>query len=117
MNFVLAFIFGGLLCALGQIIMDLTKLTPARIMVGYVCVGAALGGIGIYDKFVEIAHAGATVPLMGFGNVLSKGVISTIDEKGVLGIFMGGLSASAAGITAAVIFGFLTAAIFNSKEK
>ena len=117
MNFIIAFFIGGLICIIGQIFIDKTKLTPARIMVGYVVCGVILGGIGIYDKFIEFAGAGVTVPLLGFGNTLAKGVREGIDKNGVLGILTGGLVASAAGITAAVVFGYLNAMIFKPKSK
>ncbi len=117
MNFVTAFIIGGLICVVGQILIDKTHLTPARIMVGYVVAGAILGGLGIYQKFADFAGAGATVPLLGFGNSLAKGTIQAVQEKGILGIFTGGLTATSAGIAAAVIFGYLNALIFNSRTK
>ena len=117
MNFLIAFLFGGLICVVGQIFIDKTKLTPARIMVGYVVAGVILGGIGVYEAFIEFAGAGATVPLLGFGNTLAKGVREAINEKGALGILTGGLIASAGGITAAVVFGYLNAMIFKPKTK
>lgn len=117
MNFLIAFLIGGLICVVGQIFIDKTKLTPARIMVGYVVAGVILGGIGVYEAFIEFAGAGATVPLLGFGNTLAKGVREAINEKGALGILTGGLIASAGGITAAVVFGYLNAMIFKPKTK
>lgn len=117
MNFVIAFLVGGLICCVGQVLLDKTKLTPARIMVGYVVCGTVLGAFGIYDKLVDFAGAGATVPLLGFGNSLAKGAIEAVDKYGILGIFSGALSATAAGIAAAVIFGYLFALIFSPKEK
>lgn len=117
MNFVYAFIAGGLICVIGQILIDRTKLTPARIMVGYVVAGVILGSFGLYDKFVDFAGAGATVPLAGFGNSLVKGVLQAVEEKGALGILTGHLSATSAGIAAAIIFGYLNAVIFSPKEK
>ncbi len=117
MNFLIAFLIGGLICVVGQIFIDKTKLTPARIMVGYVVAGVILGGIGVYEAFIEFAGAGATVPLLGFGNTLTKGVREAINEKGALGILTGGLIASAGGITAAVVFGYLNAMIFKPKTK
>ncbi len=117
MNFVIAFLIGGLICVIGQILIDKTHLTPARIMVGYVCVGAILGGLGIYDMLVDFAGAGATVPLLGFGNSLAKGAMEAVQEKGFLGIFTGGLTATSAGIAAAIIFGYLNALIFQSRSK
>lgn len=117
MNFAVAFVIGGLICVVGQILIDKTKLTPARIMVGYVVCGTVLGGIGVYDKFDEFAGAGATVPLLGFGNSLAKGVIESVKEKGVLGLVTGHLSATSAGISAAIIFGYLNGIIFKPKGK
>lgn len=117
MNFVTAFLVGGLICAVGQILIDETNLTPARIMVGYVTLGVVLGGIGIYDRFIDFAGAGASVPLLGFGNSLVKGVFEAVDEKGLLGVFTGALGATAAGITGAVVFGYLNALIFKSRGK
>ena len=117
MIFVIAFLIGGLICVIGQILIDKTHLTPARIMVGYVCLGAVLGGFGIYDMLIDFAGAGATVPLLGFGNSLAKGAIEAVQEKGILGIFTGGLTATSAGIAAAIIFGYLNALIFQSRSK
>ena len=117
MDYLKAFLAGGLLCLIGQILIDKTKLTPARILVSYVVIGVILGATGIYEKFVEFAGAGATVPLTGFGNTLAKGVREAVAEKGLLGAFTGGLSSSAAGITAALLFGFLVALLFRAKEK
>lgn len=115
MDYINAFWIGGLICALVQILMDRTKLMPGRIMVMLVCTGAVLSAIGIYEPFVEYAGAGASVPLLGFGNVLFKGVKEAIQEYGFLGIFMGGLKASAVGISAAVIFGYLASVVFKPK--
>ena len=109
-----AFLVGGALCAVGQVLIDYTKLTPARILTAYVVAGVALG---IYPKLVELAGGGASVPLTGFGNLLAEGVRESVDEKGLLGIFMGGLTASSAGITAAMVFGVVCAAIFRPKQK
>lgn len=117
MQYLNAFWVGGLLCAIAQVLIDKTKLTPARILVLYVVVGAALGGLGIYDKIVDYAGAGATVPLMGFGNVLAQGVKQAVDSDGILGIITGGAAAAAGGISAAVLFGFLMALIFKPKAK
>lgn len=111
------FLVGGGICAVGQILLDYTKITPARILVLFVTLGIVLGGIGIYQPFAEWAGCGATVPLTGFGNMLAQGVKKAVDEKGVLGIFTGGLTASAGGITAAISFGLLTAACFKPKDK
>jgi len=117
MDFVKAFIIGGLLCVIGQILIDKTKLTPARILVSYVVIGVVLGAIGLYEPLVEFAGAGATVPLTGFGNTLAKGVREAVDEKGFLGIFTGGLRSSAGGITAAIAAGLLVSLIFKPKDK
>lgn len=112
-----AFIIGGLICVVGQVLMDTTKLTPARFLVMFVVLGAALGAFGIYDKLIDFAGAGATVPLPGFGNTLAKSVIKEVDEIGLLGAFTGGVKGAAAGITAAVFFGYLMSIIFNPKTK
>lgn len=117
MDYLKAFLVGGLLCVIGQILIDRTKLTPARILVAYVVAGVLLGAVGLYDKLVDFAGAGATVPLTGFGNTLTRGVKKAVDEDGALGILTGGLTASAAGITAAVIFGLLASLIFKPKDK
>lgn len=111
------FLVGGAICALGQILIDRTMLTPARILSGCVVLGVLLGGVGIYAPFAEWAGAGASVPLLGFGNTLAKGVREAIAEKGALGILTGGLTASAGGITAAVFFSLLAALLFKSREK
>lgn len=117
MEYVYAFVFGGILCAIGQILMDKTKLTPARILVGYVVIGVALGAIGIYEPFSELAGAGATVPLSGFGNLLAKGVRDAVDKDGFIGILTGGLEAAAGGVTAAIFAGLIVALIFKAKDK
>ncbi len=117
MNYIWAFIVGGIFCAIGQVLIDYTKLTPARILVAYVVSGVVLGAIGIYDKLIEFAGAGASVPLTGFGNLLANGVKKAIAEDGLLGILTGGLTASAAGITTAIISGLLVALIFKPKMK
>lgn len=117
MNYIVAFIIGGIICVAGQILIDKTKLTPARIMVGYVVAGVILGGFGIYNVLVNFAGAGATVPLLGFGNNLANGVREAVDKNGVIGIFTGALSTTAGGITAAVIFGYLNAIVFKPKTK
>ncbi len=114
---VYAFLVGGLLCAIGQLLIDLTKLTPARILVGYVVGGVILTAIGLYDKLVKFAGAGATVPLTGFGYSLAKGVEKAIAEYGAIGILCGGLTATAAGITAAMVFGVLMSIFFKSGDK
>ena len=112
-----AFLVGGLFCAVGQVLSDKTKLTPARILVGYVVAGVLLSALGLYQPLVEFAGAGATVPLTGFGHLLATGVQKAVAEKGILGALTGGLTASAAGITAAMIFGLLVALIFNPGDK
>lgn len=115
MDYLKAFIVGGLICVVGQILIDKTKLTPARILVSYVVLGVALQIFGWYEKLVNFAGAGATVPLTGFGYTLANGVKKTVAEHGVIGIFTGGITAGAAGISAAIIFGFLAALIFKPK--
>lgn len=112
-----AFFVGGLFCAVGQVLIDKTKLTPARILVGYVVTGVLLSALGLYQPIVDFAGAGATVPLTGFGHLLATGVQKAVTEKGFLGVLTGGLTASAAGITAAMIFGLLVALIFNPGDK
>lgn len=112
-----AFATGGVLCAIGQALIDRTALTPARILTSYVVAGVILGAVGLYEPLVEWAGAGASVPLTGFGNTLAKGVREAVAEQGVLGAFTGGLTAAAGGIAAAICFGFLAAAVFNPKEK
>ena len=117
MDYIKAFLVGGLLCLIGQILIDKTKLTPARILVSYVVAGVFLGGIGFYDKVVDFAGAGAIVPLTGFGNTLAKGVRDAVQSEGVLGILTGGLKASSGGITAAIIAGLVVSLIFKPKDK
>ena len=117
MNYVIAFITGGVICALSQILLDRTKLMPGRVMVILVCSGAVLGALGVYEPFVEFAGAGATVPLTGFGNTLWKGVRDAVDEHGLLGLFLGGFKASAAGISAALILSYIASWIFKPKMK
>lgn len=117
MDYLKAFVIGGILCVIGQILIDKTKLTPARILVGYVVAGVILGGIGLYEPLAEYAGAGATVPLTGFGNNLAKGVREAINENGFLGIFTGGLKATAGGIAAAIVAGLLASLIFKPKDK
>ena len=112
-----AFLCGGLLCAVGQVLIDYTKLTPARILTAYVTGGVLLSAFGWYQKLVDWAGAGASVPLTGFGHLLAKGVRKAVDEDGFLGIFTGGLTAAAGGITAALVFGLLAALIFRPKDK
>ena len=117
MVYVKAFLVGGIICALVQVLMEKTKLLPGRIMVLLVCSGAVLGFAGVYQTFVDFAGAGATVPLLGFGNTLWKGMKEAIDQDGFLGIFRGGFTASAAGICAALVFGYLASIIFQPKMK
>ena len=117
MDYVNAFWVGGLICALVQILMEKTKLLPGRIMVMLVCLGALLGAVQIYEPFLEYAGAGASVPLLGFGNVLWKGIKEAVDQNGFLGIFMGGFKSSAVGISAALIFGYIASLIFQPKMK
>ena len=117
MDYLKAFLVGGLLCLIGQILIDKTKLTPARILVSYVVIGVFLGAIGLYQPLVEFGGAGATVPLTGFGNTLAKGVKEAIQKDGFLGIFTGGLKASAGGITAAIFAGLLASIVFKAKDK
>ena len=117
MDYLKAFAVGGALCVIGQILIDKTKLTPARILVAYVVAGVILGGIGIYQPLVDFAGAGAAVPLLGFGNTLAKGVREAIHQTGFLGNFTGGLKAAAGGITAAIFAGLLVSLIFKDKDK
>ena len=117
MEYLNAFLCGGLLCAVGQIILDRTNLTPARILTGYVVCGGLLQAVGVYQYVVDWGGAGATVPLTGFGYSLAKGVAKAVTEKGLLGIITGGLTATAGGIAAAVVFGLLMAVLFRPKEK
>ncbi len=112
-----AFMIGGVICALVQILLDRTKLMPGRVMVLLVCSGVVLGFFGIYQPFQEFAGAGASVPLLGFGNLLWKGVREAVDKEGFIGIFRGGFKASAAGISAALIFGYLASWVFEPKMK
>ncbi len=117
MDYLKAFVVGGLLCVIGQILIDKTKLTPARILVSYVVAGVFLGAVGLYQHLIDFAGAGPTVPLTGFGSNLAKGVKEAVDEHGFLGIFTGGLTATAGGIAAAVVFGWLAGLIFKPKDK
>ena len=117
MDYIKAFWVGGLICALVQILLDRSKLMPGRVMVLLVCTGSVLGFFNLYDAIIEYAGAGASVPLLGFGNTLWKGVKEAIEQNGLLGIFMGGFQASAVGISAALIFGYLASLIFNPKMK
>ena len=117
MDYIKAFVVGGLLCLIGQILIDKTKLTPARILVSDVVIGVLLGAVGLYQPLVEFAGAGATVPLTGFGNTLAKGVKEAIQQDGFLGIFTGGRKATAGGITAAILSGLVVSLIFKAKDK
>ena len=116
-DYVKAFVFGGLICVVGQILMDKTKFSPARILVSFVVIGAVLGGLGLYKPFVDFAGAGASVPLPGFGYLLVKGVTEAVDQHGAMGIISGGIKAAAVGLTAACIGAFLVSLLFNPKEK
>ncbi len=117
MDYLKAFVVGGLICVTGQILIDKTKLTSARILVLFVVIGCILGGLGWYDKLTDFAGAGASVPLPGFGNTLAKGVKAEVDSRGFAGALTGGLKSASGGITAAIVFAFITALIFNPKEK
>lgn len=117
MDYIKAFLVGGIFCLIGQLLIDKTKLTPARILVSYVVIGVLLSAVGVYERLVEFAGAGASVPLTGFGNTLAKGVREAVDEKGFLGIFIGGLKAAAGGITTAIIAGLIAGTIFKAKDK
>lgn len=117
MNYIIAFFVGGAICLIGQILIDKTKLTPARILVGYVVCGVLLGASGLYQKLIDFAGAGASVPLVGFGSLLAKGVQKAVDQDGFLGIFTGGLTASSGGITAAIVFGLTVGLLFRPKDK
>lgn len=117
MEYLYAFIVGGLFCVIGQILIDKTKLTPARILVSYVVIGVILGGIGIYKPLADFAGAGATVPLTGFGYLLANGVKEAIDQSGFIGILTGGLKSAAGGIAAAILFGLIVSLLFKAKDK
>ena len=117
MDYLKAFLCGGILCAIGQILIDKTKLTPARILSGYVVAGVILGAVGIYQPIADFAGAGATVPLTGFGNLLAKGVREAVDKDGFIGIFTGGLKATAGGITVAILAGLVASILFKDKDK
>lgn len=117
MEYLNAFLCGGIFCAVGQILIDKTQLTPARILTGYVVAGVLLGALGVYQPIADWGGAGATIPLTGFGFSLAKGVKKAVAEQGWLGVFTGGLTATAGGITAAVVFGVLMALLFKSGEK
>ena len=117
MEYLRAFLCGGALCVIGQLLIDKTKLTPARILVVYVTLGVVLGGVGLYEPIADWGGAGATVPLTGFGYLLSKGVKQAVADQGLLGVLTGGITAAAGGITAAIFFGFLVSLLFKSKPK
>ena len=117
MNYLLAFLFGGLICALAQILIDLTKLTPARILTGCVTLGVFLSAIGVYKPFSELARAGASVPLTGFGHLMAEGVREAVEKDGALGIITGGISSAAAGITAAIVLGLAASVLGKSRLK
>lgn len=117
MMFLKAFLVGGLICVIGQLLIDLTKMTPARILVLFVCLGVLLGGIGLYPKLVDFAGAGATVPLTGFGNALAEGVRDAIRKDGFLGVITGGFQACAAGVTVAMLSGLVVALVCRPKDK
>ena len=116
-RYIWAFVMGGLFCVIAQVFIDKTALTPARILVSYVVGGVVLKGLGVYESLKDLAGAGATVPLTGFGYNLAKGVEKAVDEQGLIGVLTGGLTASAGGIAAALCFGFLAAVIFKSRQK
>lgn len=117
MDVIKAFVVGGLICAVTQILLDRTKLMPGRVMVILVCLGTVLGAVGLYEPFQEFAGAGASVPLTGFGNTLWKGVKEAVDQNGFIGIFMGGFKASAVGISAALVLSYLASLVFKPKMK
>ena len=117
MDYIKAFIVGGSICVIGQLLMDFTKLTPARVLVTFVTLGAILHGIGIYQPIVDFGGAGATTPLTGFGYALAKGAIKGVKEAGILGAFTGGLSAASGGIAGAIFFGYIMALLFSPKSK
>lgn len=117
MDYIKAFLIGGIFCIIGQILIDKTKLTPARILVGYVVSGVILGALGLYKPLADFAGAGASVPLTGFGYTLAKGVKEAVAADGIIGIFTGGLKATSGGITAAIFIGFLVSLIFKAKDK
>lgn len=117
MNIFWAFVIGGAICVIGQLLVDLTKLTPARILVFFVVIGCVLGGLGWYDRFVEFAGAGASVPIIGFGNLLARGVRQAVDQHGLIGVITGGITAMAGGFTIAVVFGYFAALISSPGMK
>ena len=117
MSYVWTFLVGGAICVIGQLLIDYTALTPARILTGYVVAGVVLSAVGLYDSLVEFAGAGASVPLLGFGHLLAQGVVSAVDEIGLPGIFTGGLTAAAGGIAASLVFGVLAALVGKSHDQ
>lgn len=117
MEYIKAFIVGGAICIIGQVILDNTKLTPAHILVSFLTLGVVLGGIGIYEPIVKFGGAGATVPIVGFGNALAQGAIEGVKSKGFIGAFTGGLQSTAGGVAAAILFGYIIALIFDPKTK
>ena len=117
MDYLKAFLVGGAICVIAQLLIDYTKLTPAKILVSFVVLGVILGGVGLYEPLVKFAGAGASVPLLGFGNTLAKGVREAVEESGFLGIFTGGLKATAGGITVAILSGLIVSLIFKPKDK
>lgn len=117
MDYIKAFLVGGAICVIAQLLIDYTKLTPAKILVSFVVLGVILGGIGLYEPLVKFAGAGASVPLLGFGNTLARGVREAVAEKGFLGVLTGGLKATAGGITVAIVAGLLVSLIFKQKDK
>ena len=117
MDYLKAFFVGGILCVIGQLLIDKTRLTPARILVSYVVVGVFLSAIGVYERLADFAQAGATVPLTGFGHLLAKGVREAVDENGLIGILTGGLRSAAGGITAAILSGLIISLIFRDKDR
>lgn len=117
MNYLWAFVVGGFICVVGQLLMDYTKLTPARILTGYVVGGVILSALGLYDPIAEFAGAGASVPLLGFGHLLAQGVMQAVDEIGLPGVFTGGLTAAAGGITASIVFALLASLVGKSRDQ
>ena len=117
MDYIKAFLVGGAICVIAQLLIDYTRLTPAKILVSFVVLGVILGGIGLYEPLVEFAGAGASVPLLGFGNTLAKGVREAVAEKGFLGVLPGGLKATAGGITVAIVSGLIVSLIFKPRDK
>lgn len=117
MEYFWAFVVGGAICAIGQVLIDYTKMTPARILVSFVVLGVVLGAFGLYQPLVDFAGGGASVPLLGFGNLIAKGTLEAVREKGLLGALSGGLTSAAAGIAASIFFGLLAAIVFKPKDK